>query len=275
VKQLFVDEGDSVKPGELIAVLDSTDLVAQRNQAIAGKQLAEASVLQAQAKYQSDLQNNKVLEITLSRMKEDFDRAKSQFEGSVITKEQYDHARKALETAQAQLEAAHSQANVSKSQIQSALASVESAQAQINTISTQLNNTRLLSPCTGVVSKRWLMAGDIAQPGQSIFSLVNGGKLWVSIFLEETNLEKLKIGQPVLFTVDTYSDATFTGKIFIIGTNTASQFSLIPASNASGNFTKVTQRVQLKISIDGMRDGKKLSDYHLISGMSAIVKIIR
>ncbi len=275
VKQLFVDEGDSVKPGELIAVLDSTDLVAQRNQAIAGKQLAEASVLQAQAKYQSDLQNNKVLEITLSRMKEDFDRAKSQFEGSVITKEQYDHARKALETAQAQLEAAHSQANVSKSQIQSALASVESAQAQINTISTQLNNTRLLSPCTGVVGKRWLMAGDIAQPGQSIFSLVNGGKLWVSIFLEETNLEKLKIGQPVLFTVDTYSDATFTGKIFIIGTNTASQFSLIPASNASGNFTKVTQRVQLKISIDGMRDGKKLSDYHLISGMSAIVKIIR
>ena len=275
VKQLFVDEGDSVKPGELIAVLDSTDLVAQRNQAIAGKQLAEASVLQAQAKYQSDLQNNKVLEITLSRMKEDFDRAKSQFEGSVITKEQYDHAKKALETAQAQLEAAHSQANVSKSQIQSAQASVENAQAQINTISTQLNNTRLYSPCLGVVGKRWLMAGDIAQPGQSIFSLVNGGKLWVSVFLEETNLEKLKIGQSVIFTIDTYSDATFTGKIFIIGTNTASQFSLIPASNASGNFTKVTQRVQLKISIDGMRDGKKLSDYHLISGMSAIVKIIR
>src|SRR5665647_846000 len=70
VKQLFVDEGDSVKPGKLIAVLDSTDLVAQRNQAIAGKQLAEASILQAQAKYQSDLQNNKAVSYTHLRAHE-------------------------------------------------------------------------------------------------------------------------------------------------------------------------------------------------------------
>lgn len=275
ISQLYADEGDSVKQGELIAVLDSTDLVAQRNQAIAGKQLAEASVLQSRAKYEFDIQNNKVLEIALSKTKEDFDRAKSQFEGSVITKEQYDHAKKALETAQAQLEAAHSQANVSKSQIQTAEASVETAQAQINTISTQLNNTKLFAPCTGVIGKRWLMPGDIAQPGQSIFTIVNGSKLWISIFLEETKLESLKIGQSVLFTIDTYPDETFTGKIFTIGSNTASQFSLIPASNASGNFTKVTQRVQLKISIDGMTEGKKLSDYRILSGMSAIVKIIR
>ncbi len=119
------------------------------------------------------------------------------------------------------------------------------------------------------------MPGDIAQPGQSIFSIVNDQKLWVSVFLEETKLETLHIGQPVLFTIDTYPDATFMGKIFTIGSNTASQFSLIPASNASANFTKVTQRVQLKVSIDGMTDGKKLSDYRILSGMSAIVKIIR
>jgi membrane fusion protein (multidrug efflux system) len=275
VNQLFAGEGDSVKEGELIAALDSTDLVAQKKQAIAGKQLAEASVVQARAKYQFDIQNNKVLEISLNRTKEDFDRAKSQFDGSVITKEQFDHSKKALETAQAQLEAARSQANVSKVQIESAMATVESAQAQINTIGSQLNNTRLLAPCTGVVGKRWLLPGDIAQPGQSIFTIVDGSKLWVSVFLEETKLENLKIGQPVLFTIDTYPDVTFTGKIFNIGSNTASQFSLIPASNASGNFTKVTQRVQLKISIDGMTDGKKLSDHLILSGMSAVVKIIR
>ena len=275
ISELYTNEGDSVKEGQLIAVLDSTDLVAQRSQAIAGKQFAEVSVLQARAKYQSDLQNTKVLEISLSKAKEDFDRAKSQFEGSVITKEQYDHSKKALEIAQAQLEASHSLANVSKSQIQSTEASVENAQAQINTISTQLNNTRLFAPCTGVVGKRWLLPGDIAQPGQSIFTIVDGKKLWVSVFLEETKLGTLKIGQPVLFTIDAYPDATFTGKIFTIGSNTASQFSLIPASNASGNFTKVTQRVQLKISIDGMTEGKKLSDHHILSGMSAVVKIIR
>lgn len=275
ISQLYAEEGDSVRQGTLIAVLDSTDLVAQRNQAIAGKQLAEASVVQSHAKYESDIQNNKVLEISLSKTKEDFDRAKSQFEGSVITKEQFDHAKKALEIAQAQLAAAHSQSNVSKSQIQTSEASVENAQAQINTISTQMNNTKLYAPCTGTVGKRWLLPGDIAQPGQSIFTIVNGSKLWVSVFLEETKLENLKIGQPVLFTIDTYPDATFTGKISDIASNTASQFSLIPASNASGNFTKVTQRVQLKMSIDGMTEGKKLSDYRILSGMSAIVKIIR
>lgn len=275
ISKLFVEEGDSVKPGELIAVLDSTDMVAQKQQAIAGKTLAEASVIQAQAKYRFDLENIKVLEISLSKAKDDFDRSQKQFEGSVITKEAFDHAKKSMETAQAQLNAAHSQINVSKAQIQSAEATVESAGAQINTISTQLKNTKLYAPCSGIIGKRWLMPGDIAQPGQSIFTIVNDNKLWVSVFLEETKLENLKIGQPVLFTVDTYPDATFTGKISTIGSNTASQFSLIPASNASGNFTKVTQRVQLKISIDGMTDGKKLSDYRILSGMSAIVKIIR
>ncbi|MFA5326857.1 MAG: HlyD family secretion protein [Prolixibacteraceae bacterium] len=275
ISNLFVDEGDSVKPGELIAVLDSTDILAQKQQAIAGKTLAEASVVQAQAKYKFDLENIKVLEISLSKAKEDFDRSQKQFEGSVITKETFDHAKKTLETAQAQINAAHSQIDVTKALIQSAEAAVESAGAQINTISTQLQNTKLYAPCSGIIGKRWLMPGDIAQPGQSIFTIVNDNKLWVSVFLEETKLEDIKTGQPVLFTVDAYPDVTFTGKISTIGSNTASQFSLIPASNASGNFTKVTQRVQLKVSIDGMTDGNKLSDYRILSGMSAIVKIIR
>ncbi|MDD2307154.1 MAG: biotin/lipoyl-binding protein [Prolixibacteraceae bacterium] len=94
ISHLFVDEGDSVKKGGLIAELDSTDLVAQKEQSMAGKMLAEASVVQARAKYQFDLENNKVLEISLSKAHDDFTRAKSQFEGSVITKEQFDHAKK-------------------------------------------------------------------------------------------------------------------------------------------------------------------------------------
>jgi membrane fusion protein (multidrug efflux system) len=275
ISQLLVDEGNTVKQGQLVAVIDSTDMVAQKNQAIAAKMLAEASVLQSRAKYQYDLKNNQVLEIALSKTQEDFDRAKIQFSGNVITKEQFDHAKKALETAQAQLEAAHSQANVSNTQIQSSQAAVENAQAQINLISTQLNNTKLFAPSDGVIGKRWLMPGDIAQPGQSIFSIVNDNKLWISIFLEETKLENLHVGQPAIFTLDTYPGVTFTGKILTLGSNTASQFSLIPANNASGNFTKVTQRVQLKISIDGMTEGKNLSDYRILSGMSAVVKIIR
>jgi membrane fusion protein (multidrug efflux system) len=133
----------------------------------------------------------------------------------------------------------------------------------------------LFAPNAGIIGKRWLMPGDIAQAGQSIFTIVNDRKFWITIFLEETKLENLHIGQQAIFSLDTYPNMVFTGKIFTISSNTASQFSLIPANNASGNFTKVTQRVQIKISIDGTQVGKSLSNYHIFSGMSAVVKIIR
>lgn len=275
ISQEFIQEGDSVKQGQLLVVLDSLDLSAQKNQAIALRLQAEAAIVQAEAKYQFDLTNNKVLEISLSKAQEDFDRAKTQFKADVITQEQFDHAKKTLETAQAQLESSRSQAKVSNAQISTTHAAVASAEAQINVVQSLLNNTKLYAPNDGVIGKRWLMPGDIAQPGQSIFTIVNDSKLWISIFLEETKLENLTVGQAVLFTLDTYPDVTFTGKIMTIGSNTAAQFSLIPANNASGNFTKVTQRVQVKISIDGVKEGKNLSNYRILSGMSAVVKIVR
>ena len=275
ISELMADEGAVVKKGQLLAVLDSTDMVAQKNQIVAAKAQAESMVLQSNAKYQYDLKNNKVQEVMLSKAKEDFDRAKAQYEKDVITREQFDHAKKTLEAAQAQMDAARSLVNVSSAQIKSSQASVETAQAQINQINTQLSNTKLYAPSDGIIGKRWLMPGDIAQPGQSIFTIVNDNKLWISVFLEETKLQNLHVGQAVIFTLDTYPDVTFNGKIMTLGSNTASQFSLIPASNASGNFTKVTQRVQLKVSIDGVSDGKKLEDYRILSGMSAVVKIIR
>jgi len=275
ISQVFAIEGDSVKKGQLIVLIDSTDMVALKNQAISAKMQAEAAVVQAEAKFQYDLKNNKVQDITISRLQEDFDRANSQFKSDVITREQYDHAKKALETAKAQLEADLSQAKVSSALIKTSHAAVESAQAQINLIETQINNTRLYAPCDGIVGKRWLLPGDVAQPGQSIFTIINDRNLWISVFLEETKLENLHIGQPCIFSLDTYPGVTFTGKIIELGSNTAAEFSLIPANNASGNFTKVTQRVELKLSIDGVKDGKKLTAFRILSGMSAVVKIIR
>lgn len=275
ISELMAEEGAVVKKGQLLAVLDSTDMVAQKNQIVAAKAQAESMVLQSNAKYQYDLKNNKVQEVMLSKAKEDFERAKAQYEKDVITREQFDHAKKTLEAAQAQMDAARSLVNVSSAQIKSSQASVETAQAQINQINTQLSNTKLYAPSDGIIGKRWLMPGDIAQPGQSIYTIVNDNKLWVSVFLEETKLENLHVGQSVIFTLDTYPDVTFNGKITMLSSNTAAQFSLIPASNASGNFTKVTQRVQLKVSIDGVSGGKKLEDYRILSGMSAVVKIIR
>jgi len=275
ISKLYVEEGDSVKKGQLIAELDSTDIMAQKKQVVSGKAQTEANKAQAEAKYKFDEMNLKVLQIGVDRAKEDFDRTKTQFNGGVTTKEQFDHAKKTFEAAQAQLEAARSQLLVSKSMIKTAETAVEGSMAQIGVVNTQLNNSKLYSPVDGIVAKRWLLPGDITQPGQSIYTINNNSIFWITVYLEETNIQNLKIGQKAIFSLDTYQDVVFYGKIFTVGSTTASQFSLIPPSNASGNFTKVTQRVPIKISIDGTEKGNKLDTYKLLTGMSAVVKIIK
>jgi membrane fusion protein (multidrug efflux system) len=275
ISQLYVQEGDSVKKGQLLAELDSTDLLAQKNQVVSTKFQTEATKEQTEAKYKFDEKNIKVIQISLEKAKEDLDRSKAQFDGGVTTKETYDHVKKAQETAQAQLEAAQAQLMVSKTQIKSAETAVAGAQAQIGVISTQLNNTKLYAPVDGVIAKRWLLPGDIAQAGQSIYTVNNNSRFWILVYLEETKMGTLRNGQKAKFTLDAYPDVTFIGKIFTLAPTTASQFSLIPQNNASGNFTKVTQRVAIKISIDGTEDGQKLSKFNILTGMSAVVKIIR
>jgi len=275
ISKLYVEEGDSVKKGQLIAELDSTDILAQKKQVVSGKAQTETNKVQAEAKYKYDQTNIKVLQISVERAKEDFERSKTQYAGGVTTKEQFDHMKKSLETAQATFEAAQSQLLVSKSMINSAETAIEGSKAQIGVVNTQLNNTRLYAPVDGIVAKRWLLPGDITQPGQSIYTINNNSKFWVTVYLEETNVTSLKIGQKAIFSLDTYPDVVFSGKIFTLGSTTASQFSLIPPSNASGNFTKVTQRVPIKISIDETEKGNKLDTYKLLTGMSAVVKIIK
>ncbi|MDR3705462.1 MAG: HlyD family secretion protein [Paludibacteraceae bacterium] len=273
ISKVYAEEGDSVKAGMLLAELDSTDLQAQKQQAEAGKAQSEANKAQSEAKYLSDKKNLNVLVVNLSRAQEDFDRAKSQFAGDVISKEQYDHTKKSLESAKAQLESAKAQLEVSKAQVTSSAKTIGTSVAQINIIKTQLSNTKLYAPITGIAAKRWLLPGDIVQPGQSVYTINNNKKFWIIVYLEETKMGNMHIGQNAQFTIDAFPGETFTGKVFSIASNTASQFSLIPSNNASGNFTKVTQRVPIKISIDATESGKKVSSFNYLSGMSSVVKI--
>ncbi len=269
------DEGQFMKQGNLLAELDSTDMISQRNQAITMREQATANIVQAEAKYNSDRKSIKVLEIGLERATEDLNRAKSQSEGGVITTENFDHIKKAHETALAQLDAAKAQLLVSKSTVSAVSAAVESANAQVKVLDTQLKNTKLYAPADGVIAKRWLLPGDIVQPGQSVLTLTISQNLWVVAFLEETKIADIKQGQEVIFSLDAFSGVKFSGKVFLIGSTTASVFSLMPANNASGNFTKVTQRIPVRISIEKADNNKDISSFNILSGMSTVVKIIR
>ena len=275
IAAIYADEGDFVQKGELLAVLDSSDVIAQKNQAMAAREQARVNLNQAAAKYNSDVKSLRVMEINLERATVDIGRAKKQAEGEVITQEQMDHATKAYEAAVAQLDASKALLQVSRAQISAAEAAIKTADAQILVIETQLNNTKLLSPANGIVAKRWLLPGDIMQPSQSVFTVTDTSELWIVAYLEETKISVIQDGQKVRFTLDAFPHKKFAGKVFNIGTSTASEFSLIPPNNASGNFTKVTQRIPLRISIDSADDGSAISSFNIKSGMSAVVKISR
>lgn len=170
---------------------------------------------------------------------------------------------------------AWSQLAAVQAQIAATEASIAAVEASIASVRTELGYYRIVAPTDGVVAKRWTLPGDMVQPGQTLFTLNEGKDIWVSAYLEETKIQNIYVGQPVLFTLDAYKGLTFYGKIFYIGSNTASEFALIPPNNASGNYTKVAQRVPLKISIDKVEGAEKeQAKVKLISGMSANVEII-
>lgn len=275
IARLNAIEGDTVKKGTMLVELDSLDLLAQKNQTHAMLVQSESQLEQVKAKLNYDNENIKVYEVSMEKAKEDYERAKLQVAGDVITKELYDHLKKAFETAKAQLDAAKVQLSVSKAQIESANAAIGFAKAQINVIETQLTNTKLYAPFDGVIAKRWLLAGDVVQPGQAIFTLSGQNVRWVVVFLEETKLSEIHLNQQTIYTIDAFGEKIFKGKIFSIGASTASLFSLIPANNASGNFTKITQRVPVKISIDSDENGKDVKKLSILPGMSVVVKILK
>jgi membrane fusion protein (multidrug efflux system) len=275
ISALYANEGEIVKQGTILADLDSSDFIAQRNQTLALRDQSIANLNQAEVKYNSDRLSIRVIEINLERSTEDLTRAKKQAEGGVITPEQYDHIKKAYETSVAQLESAKAQLSVSKSMISSASAAVETSKSQVKVLDTQLKNTKLHSPADGIIAKRWLLPGDVVQPGQSVFTLTISKNLWVLAFLEETKISEIHTGQNVRFTIDAFQGVKFNGKVFLVGSSTASVFSLIPANNASGNFTKVTQRIPVRISIDSTDDNKAISSLNILPGMSVLVKIIK
>jgi membrane fusion protein (multidrug efflux system) len=200
--------------------------------------------------------------VNLAKAEDDFIRAHQQFKDKVIPKEQFDHSQKALEVAKAQLDIDRTK--------------IEASKAQLNVIKTQLGNTSIYSPMDGIVGKRWVLKGDVIQPGQPIYTIFDLKNIWVTVYLEETKLASITIGDKVDVSVDAYPDQDFEGKVYQIGSNTASQFSLIPPSNASGNFTKVTQRVPIKISIEPVKaEGQPdpPDNIKLLPGMSVEIRI--
>jgi membrane fusion protein (multidrug efflux system) len=244
IVKLYIHEGDPVKKGELLAQLDSSDYVARIRQARVSLKEAQLGIQLAQ--------------VRLEQAKINFERAEKQYKARLIPKEKYQNLEKDYQSAKVELMLAE--------------AKVPVIHSNLHTLKTSLSHTSIYAPMDGVAAKRWVLPGDVVNPGQGIFTVFGTHKIWVTTMLPENQLHKIHIGDTAEITVDAFPDATFKGIFYQFGNSTASQFSLIPPDNASGNFTKVSQRIPLKLTIfktGGTPSGK----VDLLPGMSVEIKV--
>jgi membrane fusion protein (multidrug efflux system) len=191
-----------------------------------------------------------------------------------------------LEQAQAGASAAGAQISASQAQLAQALtgndqnriksaqaltgsAQQSAAQAALDIAKLQLSYTRVIAPIDGIVSKKSVNVGDNVAVAQPVMAIAAQTHLWVTANLKETQLERVRVGDPVAISVDAYPHIKFTGTVTSIAAATGATFALIPPDNATGNFTKVVQRVPVRIMIDPASDPNHL----LRQGLSTEVAI--
>ena len=162
------------------------------------------------------------------------------------------------------------QVDVVKSQYESARAAVDVAEDAVRQAKLNLSYTQIVAPASGRIGKKTLEVGQRVQAGEPLMSVVNP-QVWVVANYKETQLERMRPGQPVDVHVDAFPNHRFTGHVNSFSPASGAQFALLPPENATGNFTKIVQRIPVKILLDP----RALQGYEdlLMPGMSTVVSV--
>src|SRR5467141_2893618 len=261
VAEVRVQENQDVKAGDTLVVVDDRDFrsrLAQTEADLAALLAtvssrtrvgqAEAAVAQAQAnalKAHADLARMEPLALQ-----------------GIVSAQLLDAARAAAAAADAQLAA-------SQAALVGADARVAASRAARDQAALQLSYTRITAPANGVVSKKAVELGQLVQPGQPLMTVVPLADVWVTANLKETETADVTPGDSADITVDAYKGVHFRGHVESLSPATGAKFSLLPPDNATGNFTKVVQRIPVRIRLDGKNDAA----HPLRPGMSVNVTI--
>lgn len=143
--------------------------------------------------------------------------------------------------------------------------SAQVAQAELN-----LANTKIRAPATGLIARKSAEVGQLAAPGVPLVGFVSSDSRWVTANFKETEVSDIKLGAPVEISVDAIASGSFRGKVAAISSATGATFTLLPPDNATGNFTKVVQRVPVKIEFENLTPEQIEM---LRAGLSAFVKV--
>ncbi len=178
-------------------------------------------------------------------------------------------ARATLELNRAQLEQQRQQINVLDSQAKQARATLSAQKAARDLANINLGYTRIVSPVDGMVGQRLVLPGQYLSVGTQVISVAPLPNVWVVANYKETQMTNIRVGQKARITVDAFPGAVLHGRVDSWSPASGAQFSLLPPDNATGNFTKVVQRIPVKITLE---PDPKLADL-LRPGMSVIATI--
>ncbi|ASV83100.1 efflux transporter, RND family, MFP subunit [Ochrobactrum quorumnocens] len=282
VTKVDANDYQVVKQGQFLFEIDSRSYQQKLDQAeasLATKRAALANSQQSQRSAEATIQSrqaqisgaNAALEVAQANAK----RVEALLPRGVTTQSSADTAHGTLLQAQATVAEAQAALAVAKQDLQSIIvnreslnADIASAEATVELAKIDLQNTRIIAPRDGKLGEVGVRLGQYVTAGTQLVSLVPNTK-WVIANFKETQLYGMKVGQPVTFTVDALRHAELRGHLEAFAPAAGSEFSVIKSDNATGNFTKITQRLSVRIAID---DGQPDADL-LAPGMSVVVRV--
>jgi len=289
-----------VKSGQVLARLDPLEFDIALQEAKAALAQQEAGVLQAQAalaqakaqdaqtRAQEASSEAQVQQIVaqLSMAKVNFGRDQRLFQTDVraISKADVDTTQSAAQATTAALAGARADVIAAQARVQAGAAAVEAAQAEVASANTkvdagraavrdaerELSYVEIRAPSDGRIGNKNVEVGNRVQAGQALFAEVDND-CWITANFKETQLRKMYAGEAVEITVDAIGSRVFLGKLDSIAPASGAQFALLPPDNATGNFTKVVQRVPVKIVFDP--ESMRGFEDRLRPGLSAVVSV--
>jgi len=283
VTAIHVEDNQPVKAGDLLITLEAADFEAAVAEARADLAQAEADAAQSNARIAA--QRDALAEARAAReaadasadwSRSDAKRLAELAEKGWYPKARVEQAQSAERTADAQLAQANASVTAQSSQLtsaqaaaQSAIAKIAAAKAKLEAAELDLGRTEIRAPIDGVVANKVVAEGQLLSPNQVALALVSTNDAYIVANFKETQIEKMKPGQEVDIHVDAYPSLKVKGHVVSIAPNTGATFSLVPQDTATGNFTKIVQRVPVRINIDN----ESLATGLLRSGLAVVVTV--
>ncbi|WP_010162447.1 HlyD family efflux transporter periplasmic adaptor subunit [Sphingomonas sp. PAMC 26617] len=255
VLALHADNTQSVKRGQPLIDLDPASVGVQMDAAQAALGRAVRAVRSTHAQVDEAGAEIAQAQADLSRAQNDYTRRQGAARDGAISGEELSHASDAITTARAAVALARArQAQAASTVAGTDIANnpqVLAAIADVRRAAIDGSHMKIVAPVAGIVAQRTVQLGQRVAAGTPLMAVVPLDSLWIDANFRETQLQHLRVGQPVTITADVYGKAvTFHGKVLGLGAGSGNAFSLLPPQNASGNWIKIVQRVPVRIALD-------------------------